>query len=201
MSLYGRVYRIFSGAVKRLYRIRINGAENEPEQGPFIVCSNHMSFQDVIILAASLKNQMHFLAKAELFRIPLLGRLIKALGAIPLERQRGDVGAIKKSIALLEEGKVVGIYPQGHRYPGVSPSETEPKSGVGLIALRTQATVLPVCIQTKKFKIRIFRRVHVTIGKPINYAELGATEIGRAEYDKAARVIFDSICSMVRDDI
>ncbi len=201
MSLYGKIYRLLSGAVKKIYRIRIDGAENEPEQGPFIVCSNHLSFQDVLILAASLHNQMHFLAKAELFKIPLLGRLIRALGAIPLERQRGDVGAIKKSISLLEEGKVVGIYPQGHRYPGVPPSETEPKSGVGLIALRTKATVLPVCIQTKKFKIRIFRRVYVTVGKPIGHEDLGVSETGRAEYDKAAHIIFDSICSMVKNDI
>lgn len=201
MSLYGKLYKLFSGAVKRIYRVQLQGAENEPTEGPFIVCSNHLSFQDVIILAACLNNQLRFLAKAELFKIPLLGRLISSLGAIPLDRSKSDVGAIKKSISLLESGDVVGIYPQGHRYPGVSPKETKPKSGVGLVAFKTRASVLPVCIQTKKFKIRIFRRVYVTLGKPISFEEFGASGGGREDYEHISRSVFNEICSMVRDDI
>lgn len=201
MSLYGKLYKLFSGAVKRIYRVQIQGAENEPIEGPFIVCSNHLSFQDVIILAACLNNQLRFLAKAELFKIPLLGRLIKSLGAIPLDRSKSDVGAIKKSISLLESGEVVGIYPQGHRYPGVSPKETEPKNGVGLVAFKTQATVLPVCIQTKKFKIRMFRRVYVTLGKPMKFEEFGVSGGGREEYERISHAVFGEICSMVREDI
>ena len=112
-KFYGAVYKVLSGLVRRLYRVEIIGAENEPERGPFIVCANHISNHDVVILAACLKHQVRYLAKAELFRIPLLSQLIKAFGAYPLKRGQGDVGALKKTIKLLEDGEVVAdVYVQ-----------------------------------------------------------------------------------------
>ncbi|MBQ9117401.1 MAG: 1-acyl-sn-glycerol-3-phosphate acyltransferase [Clostridia bacterium] len=201
MSLYTKLHKLLAGLVKRLYRVRVIGAENEPENAPFIVCANHISVQDVLILAACLKHPMRFLAKAELFRIPILSGIIRACGAIPIERGKGDVGALKKSISVLKEGEVLGLYPQGHRYPGRSPAETQPQGGVGLVVSRARCTVLPVCIQPKKFKVRPFRKTYVTIGTPISFDELNMTECNKSEYDRVAQQIFDSVCAMVKDDM
>ena len=200
-KLYSGLYKLLSGFFRRVYRVRLDGAENEPENGPFIVCVNHLSIQDVFITACCMKHQLRFLAKAELFKIPILRGLITALGAIPVERGKGDVGAIKRSVSLLQSGEVVAIYPQGHRYPGVDPSETEPKGGVGLVVSRAKVKVLPVCIQAKGFKLRPFRKTYVTFGKPIEFEQLGMTDTGKSEYDRVSRQIFGEICAMVRKDV
>ncbi|MBR2459934.1 MAG: 1-acyl-sn-glycerol-3-phosphate acyltransferase [Clostridia bacterium] len=200
MSMYSKLYKLLSGLIKKVYRVRIIGAENEPENPPFIVCANHISVQDVLILAACLKHPLRFLAKAELFKVPILRGIIKACGAIPIERGKGDVGAIKKSIAVLNEGEVLGLYPQGHRYPGKNPSETQPQGGVGLVVSRAKCTVLPVCIQPKGFKAKPFRKTYVTIGRPIEFGEFNMTENNKSEYDRVAHQIFDSVCAMVKEE-
>ena len=201
-KFYGRIYKLFAGIVRKLYRIEIVGKENEPTEGPFLVCSNHISNQDVVILAASLKNQVRFLAKAELFKVPLLGRLIKALGAYPVERGKGDVGAIKNTLKLLDSGEVVGIYPQGHRYAGMHPIDSEVKGGVGLILTKKQIPVLPVAIQTKKFKVRIFKKTKVIIGKPL-YLDAVAEISGKKNdfYNEISSEVFVNICSLLDSNV
>jgi 1-acyl-sn-glycerol-3-phosphate acyltransferase len=195
-KFYENAYKILSGFLRRFYNIRITGAENEPAEGGFIACSNHLSNHDVLIVAVSLKRQVRFFAKAELFKVPLLKQLITALGAFPVERGKGDVASIKKTISIIENGEVVGFYPQGTRYPGVHPSETTIRNGVGLISYRAKATLLPIAIETKGFKIRPFKRVNVHIGKPLVYDELGFTTGSGAEYEQASKMVFDRILSM-----
>lgn len=198
-KFYSRIYKLFSGLVKRAYRIKVIGSENEPENGPFLVCANHISNQDVVILAASLKHQVRFLAKAELFRIPLFGRFIRALGAYPVERGKGDVGAIKNTLRLIDEGEVVGIYPQGHRYAGMHPADSEVKGGIGLILTKKQIPVLPVAIQTGKFRVRIFKKTKVVIGKPVYLnAPLGEISGKRNEYyNGISEAVFERICGLI----
>ena len=194
-KFYGFIYKCLGGIVRRLYRVRITGAENEPENGPFIVCANHLSNHDVVILAASMKHQIRFAAKAELFKIPLLSGLVKSLGAYPIERGKGDVGAIKKSIKMLEDGDVIGFFPQGHRRPGVHPSETEVKPGIGMITARSKVTVLPVSITAKKFRMRFFRKTYITIGKPIEFSEYGELAGNKTDYDMIVQHVFGKICA------
>ena len=195
-GFYEKIYKIFAGLVRKLYRIEIRGAENEPQEGSCVVCCNHLANSDVVILAASLKRQVHFFAKAELFRIPLLKQLITALGAFPVKRGEGDVSAIKKTISILQDGKMVGFYPQGTRCPGVHPRETKTKNGIGMIAYRTHATILPVAITVKNFRVHMFRKTLVTIGKPILYEDLHMESPTPDEYKKAAEYVFSRIVEM-----
>ena len=74
--------------------------------------------RDVVVLAAALPRQPRYMAKKELFKIPLLSQLIRALGAFPVDRGGADVSSIKKSIAMIEGGEVVSVFPQGHRVKG-----------------------------------------------------------------------------------
>ncbi len=182
-----------------LLRLHVHGAENEPaaSDGPYIICGNHTVFADPIFLCAVTKQQQpHFMAKKELFRIPLLNLLIKGLGAFPVDRGGGDVSAIKKSIAMLKEGKCVGIFPQGHRYAGVDPRKTEIHHGLGMIASRTQATILPCYLCMKDYKYKLGRRVDIVIGKPMPYEEYACGLGGTAEYTAITEKVFDRICTL-----
>jgi len=196
-TFYKNMYAVFAGLIRRLFRIRIIGGENEPATGPFLICANHLSYFDVVIIAASLRNQVRYLAKAELFRIPLLNTLIRALGAFPVKRGESDVGAIRNTIKILQDGEVVGIYPQGTRRPGVHPAETPLKNGMGMVVCRAQTTILPVAIITDKFRVGMFKKTTVRIGTPIPYEELAVTGTSQEEYRRITQLAFDRVIDLV----
>ena len=91
---------------------------------------------------------------------------------------------------------MIGIFPQGTRHPGVDPSLTELKSGVGMLAHRSKATVVPVFISTKKYRTRIFHRTDVYFGKPITPDELAVEKGNAAQYTAISQKIFGAICQM-----
>jgi 1-acyl-sn-glycerol-3-phosphate acyltransferase len=196
-KFYSAAYKILSGILRKIYNIHVHGAENEPLEGAYIASSNHMSNNDVLIVAVSLKRQVRFFAKAELFKIPLLKQLITSLGAFPVERDKADVGSLKKTINILENGEVIGFYPQGKRCPGIHPADTSIKSGIGMIAYRTKAKVLPIIVKTKNFKIRLFKRTDVYIGKPIGYDELEYNNGTRDDYEIASHIIFRRMLDLI----
>jgi 1-acyl-sn-glycerol-3-phosphate acyltransferase len=201
--IYGRLHRLLARFFLRLFRVRVHFAEREPADCNYLLCCNHISAVDPILLAAAARRQQpHFMAKKELFKIPLLAGLIRTLGAFPVDRT-GDVGAIKTSISLLESGKCVGIFPQGTRCPGKPPHETADrvKNGAGLLIHKTGVTVLPACLKTKKNKLLLFRRVDLIIGEPIPYEVLmegvdPASMSHQALYSHLSRVVFEHICAL-----
>lgn len=197
MSRFYRVLHALAGwLIRFLFRIRISGKENVPKQGGYVVCANHVALVDVFTLGASFPRQLRFLAKSELFRIPILAPLIRSLGAVPVKRGSGDVKAIRSSVEILNQGSLFSIFPQGHRYPGVDPADTPIKNGVGLIAYRAQAGIIPVCIKMKKQKYCLFRRTEVLIGKPITVGELGLHEGGSEAYARASEIAFRELCKL-----
>jgi 1-acyl-sn-glycerol-3-phosphate acyltransferase len=187
---YRWFHSTFKGLFKFLFRIKSTGAENLPQYNGCIVCANHVSLFDVFSISASLpvERRLRYLAKAELFRIPLLRTAVSALGAFKVDRKGGDVGAIKKSVSLLKEGEVIGIFPQGTRCRGKNPAETEVKHGAGMIAYYSKVPVLPVAIRTKKQKYALFRQVEVIFGTPMSYEDLGFEKGGSKEYKVANRL-------------
>lgn len=196
MNIYKWAKNNISDLLQKVLHITVYGAENEPLSEGVIAAANHTSFLDVIVLGIALKRQIRFLAKAELFKIPLLSALIRNLGAYSVERGKGDVAAIKKTISLLEEGELVGIFPQGHRHKGVHPRGTEIKNGIGMMAYRSGAAVLPIFIKTKNYKMKLFAKKEVYVGKPIPAAELAFEAGNSAEYKRAAEYIFDKILEL-----
>ena len=182
-------YRIF-------FRMRVIGRENELVCGPCIICANHISMHDIFLIAMNLKRQIFFFAKKELFRNPLLAKILRSFGTISVSRGTADVHAIEEVLDVLKSGGYIGLFPQGTRMPGKVPSPADAKNGVGLMAYRAKSNVLPVYIQTKNNRIRLFRRVTVIIGKPILYEELGFSRGNIAEYNAAARMIFERICAL-----
>ncbi len=195
-GLYRFLKATIGPIIKFCMRVKTFGTENEQNDGALIVCANHTAMLDVLSLAVSFRRQLRFLGKSELFKIPLLSGLISALGAYGVDRGKGDIGAIKKTLSILREENIVAMFPQGTRYAGVDPAKTEIKSGVGMMVYRSKADVQPVFIRVKNYKYRFLRKKEVIIGKPIKYEEFGFTNGGTEEYEKAARLVFDRILAL-----
>ena len=185
--------------LKLIFRVRIRGRKNEPtrKEGPYLVCANHQTVLDVIFLCVALRRQQpHFMAKDGLFRVPVLRRLVKWLGAFPVARGRSDVGAIKHTLHLLESERSVGMFPQGTRCAGKELRDCSVKTGVGMIAARSGVPVLPVYIDMKNHKWKFFRRVTVVIGEPITQEELAYNAEATGEYARMATLVYDRICEL-----
>ena len=194
--LYSFLKPIVAPIFRLLFNVRIIGKENVPKQGGVLLCPNHISAVDVISIGAVCPRQITCIAKKELFSIPVLGSICRGLGAVKIDRGGSDVGAIKAAISAIENGKTVTIFPQGHRCPGVDPRTTKIHSGLGLIAYHAKCDVIPVCINIKGGKYRLFRRTEIIFGKPVRYASLGFEENGRDKYDIATRIAFDRVIEL-----
>ena len=195
-----RSYRFFyytlGWIIRFFHRIKVTGRENIPRSGGGILCANHIAILDIFSIGASVPRPINFLAKRELFKIPILSSLIRSAGAIPLERKKTDLGAIRRSTELAANGNLVAIFPQGHRQPGNNPADTEYKSGAALVAYRSGVPIIPICIKMKGQKYRIFRKTEIIIGKPLSQEELGFVNGGSAEYRDAAAKVFNEICRL-----
>lgn len=195
-----RSYRFFyytlGWIIRFFHRIKVTGRENIPRSGGGILCANHIAILDIFSIGASVPRPINFLAKRELFKIPILSSLIRSAGAIPLERKKTDLGAIRRSTELAANGNLVAIFPQGHRQPGKNPADTEYKSGAALVAYRSGVPIIPICIKMKGQKYRIFRKTEIIIGKPLSQEELGFVNGGSAEYRDAAAKVFNEICRL-----
>jgi len=200
MKFYSFVHKCVSGIFRKVYcRVTIVGAENVPADGGIVICANHISNLDPFIIGACFKRQVRYMAKSELFKIPLVGSVVKAFGAFSVDRKSSDVGAIKTGIQLVVGGELLGIFPQGTRYPKTDPRETKIRHGVGMIALKTKSNILPVAISTKKRKISPFCQVTLIIGEPICYDSLSVTAENLDEYKRVTQVAFDIVCNMLEE--
>jgi 1-acyl-sn-glycerol-3-phosphate acyltransferase len=172
-----------------LYRLQAVGVSNIPLDGPVILCSNHKSLQDPITLGVWVPRKVHYMAKAELFRIPLFGPLIRAVGAFPVKRGGVSKEAIRTAISLLQEGQVMGIFPEGTRNETVGMG----KRGAVSMAIRAKAMVVPVALVGD---YRPFRKMLAVYGAPIDmtpYSEQGTTE----SMEEATELIMSRIREML----
>ena len=169
MSLVPLVYalcRFGSWVILRaIWRFRVVGAERVPRMGPLIVACNHVSNLDPPALGVAMPRRVTYMAKRELFSIPVLGPLITALGAFSVDRSRGDTAAIKTAIKVLQGGAALGIFPEGGRNADGSKA---PQMGVALLASYSGATVIPAYVSGTSQAHRL-ARVSVTFGEPIRF--------------------------------
>ncbi len=149
---HGRLYKIVYICIKAVIRIFLNliyrakhyNFEKIPLEGKLIVCSNHISFIDPVIIGANIPRYIYFMAKRELFGYPLLGRLITFLNAFPINRTATDRSSIRTALKVLENEQVLALFPEGTR--SVEGEIKEGKKGVGLLAVMSQAPIVPIAI-------------------------------------------------------
>lgn len=196
MNLYNVIRAVFKYPMQFVFRVHVSGAENIPPDEGFVLCANHTSMCDVIVLAVAMDRQIRYMAKKEVLKVPVVGAFLRSLGAFAVDRGAADVGAIKKADSIIEDGGVVCMFPQGHRYPKVAVRNTSFRNGVGLISYRAHCGVMPAYIKTSSGVVRFFRRTDVVFGEFITNAELGFEKGGNSEYKRASETIFERICDI-----
>lgn len=186
--LYDVVLTIVKFALLFIFRIRIDGYENVPKEGGVIFAVNHTSNWDPVIAGVSSKRQLRFMAKEELFKNPVFGRIIKKLGAFPVRRGRNDIGAIKAAMKILNSGNVLLMFPEGHRVKNNRVVKAKP--GVALIAQMTKVPVVPVNISGK---YAWMQKITATYGKPIYLDEYYGQKLSQEKIQEIADGILSSI--------
>jgi 1-acyl-sn-glycerol-3-phosphate acyltransferase len=144
---------IVSPALHIYWRLNIHGAQNVPKSGGVIAVSNHASYFDPPILSNCVGRPVAFMAKEELFKIPVFKQGIKLYGAYPVKRQMGDRAALRAATTAIESGWIAAIFLQGSRSPDAK--ITDPKLGAAWIAAKAQVPLLPVSLWgTEKILIK-----------------------------------------------
>lgn len=161
--MYGFARGAVGVVLRTVWRLRVHGVERVPQAGPLIVACNHVSYFDPPALGVALPRPLHYMAKVELFRMPVLGPLIARLNAFPVDRSRGDVAAIKRAVEMLRTGAAVGIFPEGTRN---KTGELRPQVGVALLAALSKAPVLPAYVGGTARANRL-ARIDVVFGEPM----------------------------------
>jgi 1-acyl-sn-glycerol-3-phosphate acyltransferase len=154
---------VVGGLCRLVWRTRVFGAQNVPLEGPLIIACNHVSYLDPPALGSFCPRRISYMAKKELFEIPILGAVIRALGAYSVDRQGSAAAAIKRSLQVLERGGAIGIFPEGTRNPNRT---VAPQTGVALLASLAQAPVVPACVLGTDRALRL-ARVDVAFGAPL----------------------------------
>ncbi|WP_419865729.1 lysophospholipid acyltransferase family protein [Bacillus dakarensis] len=189
LSIYAFARSVVYGFMKPIYRMEVIGRENIPKEGGVLLCTNHIHNFDPPIVGITAPRPIHFMAKDELFSVPALGKLLPHLNAFPVKRGMSDREALRKGLAILKEGKVLGLFPEGTR------SKTgelgKGLAGAGFFALRTDADVVP-CAIIGPYKA--FSRLKVVYGKPIDMAELRQKKVSAEE---ATEIIMAEIGELI----
>lgn len=195
MPAYELVRAVATPVLRGVWRLRAEGTERIPA-GPVIVVANHDSLSDPFFLGASIDRPLRFLAKSELWSNRFVGRVLDALGAIPVERRRGDVAAVAAIARALEAGEAVAIFPQGT----VLGSADRPwQRGAARVALTTGAPIVPVAIigasDALRPRTRLPRlaRVRVVVGEPIVVERVAPTIPATRELTERLRDGIDAL--------
>jgi len=183
-----------------VFRIRVRGRGNIPKTGPVLLCSNHMAKRDPVMLGVAQWRQVFYMAKEELFRNWFIGGLLRKLGAFPVIRGSGGTDALANAYQLLDENAMVGIFIEGHR--SKDGLLQRPKTGAALLAYRTKASVVPVCITAGDGGLpKMFKRHVINIGKPIPAEALNIKDDSSLELRRASRAIMREITALREESL
>ncbi len=184
MSFYRIAVRCAGGVFKVCLLYKAEGKENIPNDGAFLLCSNHRGYRDPILIAAGCKRDLTFMAKEELFKKPGLGWLIKKLGAFPIKRGRGDAAAVMATLKIMKKGEATLIFPEGTRMK--KGERKQINSGIIRLALQSNVPILPAFVGKNT----------VTYGKPISYAQYAEQAQDGKVMQRLADELMDNIYAL-----
>jgi 1-acyl-sn-glycerol-3-phosphate acyltransferase len=200
--LYTILKPMAAAVAKALFRVSAEGREHVPATGPVLLVANHLSLLDPPLVGVATSRQLCFMAKEELFRVPGLGPLIRALGARPVRRDGGDRRALMAALGLLAEGRALLVFPEGTR--GEEGRLGEAKPGVGMLAVLSGAPVVPVHIEGSGRVLPRGRawprlaKVRVTFGPPLSFKPAGEGETRKERYREAAQEVMRAIGQLMQ---
>ena len=191
--VYKVIRQLFTWIFQIFYRWDVRGQENIPEEGAFLLCANHISWWDPPLMGCITHRIVRFMAKEELFKIPVGGKILPMVHAFPVKRDSADRRAIKTALDTLKNGGIVGIFPEGTR--SRTADLLPPQAGIGLIAVKSQASVVPVAIIGP---YKLFRSIKVRIGKPITFPEYYGVRVKAEQLEDTAQRIMAEIACLRR---
>lgn len=191
MTFYTFARSVVAGFIKPWYRIEVIGLEHLPKDGGVLLCTNHIHNFDPLVVGISTPRPVHFMAKEEIFKVPVLGNVVRKCNAFPVKRGMGDREALRAGLKILKEGNVFGLFPEGTR------SKTgeigKGLSGAGFFALRTDADVVP-CAIIGPYKS--FGKLKVVYGKPIAMEDMRSR---KASADEVTELIMSEIHKLIKE--
>lgn len=173
-----------------LRRWEIRGAENLPATGGVVLVANHVSYWDPVAIICAFKRKIFFMAKAELFQIPLVGYAVRSSGAFPVRRDVTDRNAVRTALRLLQAGEAVGLFPEGTR--SHTGEMLKPHLGAAMIALKAGTPVVPVAVSGTR---GMFGKIIVHVGNPIHFEPV--TKATKAELEGISDRIMDEIALLL----
>jgi 1-acyl-sn-glycerol-3-phosphate acyltransferase len=185
------------------FDLKVYGLNNVPRTGGVLMVSNHQSLLDPLLLGARLRRPMSYMAKSELFTNKAFGRLIRSVGAFPVRQGAGDVGAIRETVARLQEGRMLNIFPEGARTEDGQIGPMQP--GVALVVRRAGVPIVPVAIdgsyEAWPKGSRSFRRhpIRLVYGPPLDVTGMKADAVVKL-IDQSIRTLFDRLRSGQMND-
>lgn len=188
MRAYKFFYSIVIPFFRILYRVKITGRVNIPE-GASVVCANHTSMLDpfFVAMAFGVREPLVFMGKIELFKVPVIGAILRSIQAIAVDRGSTSVATLREAINRLKEGRKVMIFPEGTRVrENVDVSGA--KTGAAMMACRAGTSMLPIYVSPKR---RVFSRVDVIIGKPVETDSFEGN--GSTKYTAVVEGVFGEI--------
>jgi len=177
---------VYRSLFSTIWRAEVIGSENVPKTGGVIIAPNHLSLADPPLTGSYLKRPLFFMAKKELFKIPVFGKLISMVNAFPVARNKQDVGAFRTAIKLLKSGNALLIFPEGTRSRNGQIGNA--RSGIAMIAVAANVPVVPVRIINSNNILR-FGKVKIVYGNAMLPPVFGQ----KGEYKKFAEQIIEEI--------
>ncbi|MBQ1546356.1 MAG: 1-acyl-sn-glycerol-3-phosphate acyltransferase [Clostridia bacterium] len=194
LQFYKVAKSVTRGFLKIFYPYEVENENSIPDGMPCVICSNHLSNIDPVLINATQAQLMHFMAKQELFKNKLFGALIRKLGAFPVNRGSDGGKAINTAEELLKKGECIGIFIEGTR----SKTGKLGRGHMGAIVIAHAAGVpiVPCCITGKNIFVKPFRKTRITYGEPITCEELGIVTGESRELRAAAKLVMAKIGEM-----
>jgi 1-acyl-sn-glycerol-3-phosphate acyltransferase len=196
MEKFVRCLAILLGTL--FYRLEVTGLENIPSEGGAIVCSNHPGTFDMFFIACKVKRLIHYMAKEELFKNPILAYILPKIGAFPVKRGKGDIDSIRKALKILKDGKILGILPEGTRTGFNNSRKVKPKAGVALIAIKANVPIIPAAISGDYSKP--FSRVKVKFGAPFYVNSKQDKKNTKEELENISGNIMERVYSLLEEE-
>ncbi len=192
MNIYPLGKALVSAVFYPLYRIQVIGKENFPKEGGVLLCANHIDNLDPPVVGITAPRPVRFMAKEELFQMPVLKGLLPRLHAFPVKRGMSDRQAMRTALSVLKNGEVVGLFPEGTR--SKTGELQKGLAGAGFFALRGNAVVMP-CAIIGSYKP--FRRLKVIYGKPL---DMTLYRERKASAEEVTEVIMDEIRKLIEEN-